>query len=315
MKLILLVNPIASSVTPTSQVLVAKMLSKQHDVEILLTDGKGHATDLAEQATKSDAEVLIVYGGDGTLNEVANGLVGSDLVLGVLPGGSTNVFSRIIGLDDDPIVATEQVLNGLRHKNISKIGVGEVNDRIFLFHAGIGFDAQVVQKVEGRAEIKRWVAHLFFIFTAVTTWLWRYDKQNPHFTLDFEGEEVNGFFTVCMNANPYTYIGSRPLHLGPLRRFNIRSKKDTSFNENLVVVTATSLEASDIFRFVFKSISRNKSLKGDPSIDFRGGEKSFRVHFPKEFPYQADGDFLGHTSELHFRHRPDSLNLLFPPKL
>lgn len=323
MKIILVVNPTASSVDPHSQVLVSKKLAEQHEVEILLTDGRGHAVELAQKASKGDADALIVYGGDGTLNEVANGLIGSDLSLGILPGGSTNVLSRIIGLDDDPIVATEQVLNGLKHRNFSKVGVGEVNDRIFLFHAGIGFDAKVIQRVEGRSDLKRWMSHLLFIYSGFMTWLWKYDKKESHFKLEFEdGDIVDGFFSVCLNANPYTYLGSRPLNLVPQQKsfklaqtFHFRGRGQSSFNEKLALATATSLKANELLRFVRKALSKKQSLKGDPAIDFRFGQEGFMVHSEREFPFQVDGDFLGYTTELQFRHRPDSLSLLLPPKL
>ncbi len=326
MKVALLVNPSASSVSPTSQVMVARQLSQQHDVEILLTNERGHATELTQQVAKGDADTLIVYGGDGTLNEVANGLVGYDMALGVLPGGSTNVFSRIIGLDDDPIVAVEQTLRALLHKNFVDVPVGDVNERRFLFHAGVGFDARVVQKVEDRADLKRWMAHTLFAYKAFTTWLWNYNRKSPHFTVEFssgenEAESVSGFFTVCLNANPYTYLGSRPLNLVEANALKknlsapVTAPKHTGFNDGFVVTTATQLQARDLIRFVRRALSKKRSLKEDSEIDYRPSITNFRIYSEKEFPYQADGDFLGYTNELYFRHLVDGLRLLMPLKL
>ena len=112
MRLLLLVNTSASSVTARGRVVIQKALSADHDVHVAETGRRGHATRLALGAAADGIEVVVALGGDGTLNEAANGLAGSATALAVLPGGSTNVFARTIGLANDPIEATGQLLGG-----------------------------------------------------------------------------------------------------------------------------------------------------------------------------------------------------------
>ena len=158
---------------------------------------------------------MIGYGGDGTLNEVATGIAGTDAALGVLPGGSTNVFARTIGLPNDPIAAVDRLANGIATGDIRPIGLGRVNGRFFCFHTGIGYDAAVVRKVEQHASMKRWIGHPLFIWAGLTTWASGYDRHHPHFSLEAgTGLRLDdGYFTIVLNTNPYTYLGNRPLDL------------------------------------------------------------------------------------------------------
>src|SRR4051794_3382128 len=155
MKLLLIVNSSASSVTARARVVIQKALSADHDVTVAETSRRGHATRLAQGAANDGSDVVVVLGGDGTLNEAANGLAGSHTALAPLPGGSTNVFSRTLGLPDDPIEATGALLDSLARRSIQRVGLGCVNDRYFLFHAGLGYIAAVVEQVEQRSELKR----------------------------------------------------------------------------------------------------------------------------------------------------------------
>ncbi len=123
--------------------------------------------------------MVVGFGGDGTLNEVATGIAGSDTALGVLPGGSTNVFARTIGMPNDPVEAVELLAGGIDAADFRPIGLGKVNGRFFCFHTGIGFDAAVVERVERRASLKRWLGHPLFITAGVTTWLTGYDRHTP----------------------------------------------------------------------------------------------------------------------------------------
>src|SRR5262249_1679381 len=156
MKLLLIVNTSASSVTARARVVIQKSLAADHQVTVAETSRRGHATRLAQGAAATGTEAVVVLGGDGTLNEAANGLVGTPCALGVLPGGSTNVFARTIGMTNDPIEATGELLAALGNGpgGVRSISVGNVNGRHFLFHVGVGFDAAVVAQVERRSAIK-----------------------------------------------------------------------------------------------------------------------------------------------------------------
>ena len=155
-RLLLLVNSSASSVTARGRVVIQKALSADHDVTRRRDQPARPRHPPGPGRGRDGVDVVVVLGGDGTLNEAANGLAGTDTALAALPGGSTNVFARTIGLPNDPIEATGALLDGLgRRAGSSTVGLGSVNGRYFLFHVGIGFDAAVVEQVERRAQLKR----------------------------------------------------------------------------------------------------------------------------------------------------------------
>jgi len=139
LRLLLVVNSFASSVTARNTVVVHQELSRRHEVALVETNRRGHATRFAQDAATRGVDVVIGFGGDGTLNEVATGIAGSDTALGVLPGGSTNVFARTIGLPNDPVGAVKMLCAALDDPdNTRPIGLGKVNGRYFCFHTGIG---------------------------------------------------------------------------------------------------------------------------------------------------------------------------------
>src|SRR3954447_15636839 len=183
LKLLLLVNASASSVTARGRVVIQKALASDHDVTLAETSRRGHATRLAQGAAVDGTEVVVVLGGDGTLNEAANGLAGGPCALAALPGGSTNVFARTIGLPNDPIEATSVLLDALADGSIRRVGLGSVNGRYFLFHVGIGYHAAVVAQVERRDTLKRYLGHPLFAYSAVATWFRHYEHDRPRFTL------------------------------------------------------------------------------------------------------------------------------------
>ncbi len=234
MRVLLLVNSSASSVTARGRVMIQKALSADHDVTLAETSRRGHATRLAQGAAADGVEVVVVLGGDGTLNEAANGLAGSDTALAALPGGSTNVFARTLGLPDDAIEATVVLLEALSHRSIRRVGLGVVNGRYFLFHCGMGFDAAIVARVERRAALKRYASHPLFLFSAFETWFRDYDHTRPRFAVHLPGGDIvdDVYFGLCLNTNPYTYFGTRPLNVAP----------GTTLDTGLAMVSIRSLE-------------------------------------------------------------------------
>src|SRR3984957_20160151 len=165
----LLVNASASSVPPRIRVVVAEALEAEHDVTVAATSRRGHASRLARGAVADGFDVVVVLGGDGTVNEAANGLAGSSTALGLLPGGSTHVFARTLGFTNDPANATGELLVALRSpaESIRRVGLGMANGRYFLFHTGMGFDAAVVEQVERRGSLKRYAGHPLFVYATL----------------------------------------------------------------------------------------------------------------------------------------------------
>ncbi len=297
MRILLLVNSSASSVTPRGKVVIQKALSADHDVTAVETNRRSHATRLAQGAARDGFEVVVALGGDGTLNEAANGLAGTETALAALPGGSTNVFARTIGLPNDPIEATGALLDGLAAEKIEEVGLGSVNGRYFLFHVGIGFDAAVVEQVERRAQFKRWAGHPLFVFSAFTTWFRHYDKAEPRFTVG----GTPAYFSIVLNTNPYTYLGNRPLDLVP----------EATLDRGLASVTFKSLAFLPLIRAVGSALA-GSDIRRHKALDVRSDLDHLLVESDRPFPFQVDGDYLGEIERLELRHVPAALRLVLP---
>ena len=301
MRLLLVVNSFASSVTARNKVLIEEILMDGgHEVTLKETNRRGHATRFAQDAASRDWDVVVALGGDGTLNEVANGLAGSTTALGVLPGGSTNVFARTIGMENDPVAAARQLAAGLATETIRPIGLGNVNGRYFCFHTGVGFDAAVVANVEKRSSIKRWLGHPLFIYAGLKTFFRTYDRKHPHFTVNTVGRTYPASFTVVLNTNPYTYLSNRPLDLAPA----------ASLESALSTVTFTRMAALGVLAALGRTLLGG-GVRGKAVIT-EDGLSALTIESATPFPYQLDGDYLGETLRLDFRWEPDAIRLVLP---
>jgi diacylglycerol kinase family enzyme len=294
-------------VTARNTVVVHRALSEGNEVEVVETNRRGHATRFAQDAARRGVDIVIGYGGDGTLNEVATGVAGTDTALGVLPGGSTNVFARTLGMPNDPVVAVRQLAAGIAGRDIEPIGLGKVNGRYFCFHTGIGYDAAVVREVERRASLKRWLGHPLFIYASARTWLVGYDRDVAPFSIHTPGAtDVDGFFTVVLNTNPYTYLGNRPLDLSPA----------ATLDRGLVAVTFRSMKVSAILGGLGSAL-RGGGVTPSDTLDVRTDLSELTIEHRADstregFPYQLDGDYLGETRRLEFTHVPDAVRLVRP---
>ena len=302
MRILLIVNSFASSVTPRNTVLVHEHLAKHHDVQVVETNERGHATRFAQDAASRGLDAVVGFGGDGTLNEIATGLAGSDTALAMLPGGSTNVFVRTLGIANDPMVALTQLMAGIDRNEIERVSLGQANGRYFTFHAGIGYDAAVVEQVERRSSLKRVVGQPLFAYSALYSWFKAYDRKYPHFTMNIDGRAIpNGFFSVVLNTNPYTFVGKHPIHLSAA----------ASLEKKLVVVTFRKMTTPLMLKTLYSALRRG-GLETSSGIDIATDVENVKIEFPAPFPYQLDGDYLGDTTSIEIKHCPEALRLVRP---
>ncbi len=315
MNTLLIVNPHASSVTPRSKVLIQRALSAHHDVSTVETTRRGHATRLARAAADDGVEAVIVLGGDGTLNEAANGLAGSETTMGALPGGSTNVFARTIGMTNDVLDATAELLDSMTNKNVKRIGLGKANARYFLFHVGIGFDAAVVESVEKRSSLKRsslkrYAGHPLYVWSTLLTWAKYGERRSPRFSVHFPHEDgrpgptVDGYLTISLNSNPYSFLGNMPFNIAP----------GLDFEHGLAVITVKSLRFPSLTGIVASALLAGNRLRHNPKADFREEIRLCEVRGYGKFPYQVDGDYLGDVDLVTLKHVPEALNVFMPAK-
>jgi len=290
-------------VTARRRVVIQKALSADHEVTLAETARRGHAMLLASAAASDGADLVVVLGGDGTLNEAANGLAGTDTALAALPGGSTNVFARIIGVPDDAIDAAGWLLDALDRAAVLRIGLGIAGGRYFLFHCGVGFDAAVVEQVERRGPWKRWAGHPLFVWAALDTWVRRVDRRRPPLRVVGPGgaDLASGFLAVVLNANPYTYVGNRPIDL----------VEGLSLADPLAVVTLERLDLSTLASAAGTAL-RGGDLAAKRNVDVRRSLRSLVIESDPASPYQADGDHLGSSRRLHLAWTAEHLRLVMP---
>ena len=214
------------------------------------------------------------------------------------------MFARTLGLPEDPVHATAVTLEALESNSIRSIGLGSANERYFLFHAGIGYDAKVVAEVEKRGQLKRWAGHSLFAFAAIDTWLRHYDRKQPHFTVDHgDGSPItDGYFAIGLNTDPYTYLGTRPFSIAP----------EATLDRPMTVITIRSLSAYRLGKLALSTLRSTDGVSTGRSVDVRADVRDVTIHSDEPFPYQLDGDYLGDVTSVRLTWEPDALRLVVP---
>ena len=212
-RMLIIVNPYASTVSDGLRHLVVHALQGRFEVDAVDTESRGHATELCREAAQEGYDVVVAFGGDGTVNEAANGLLGSPTPLTCLPGGSANVFGKMLGIPGDLVDATEHLLGMADDWRVHRVDLGVVNGRCFTFASGLGLDASVVQRVDARPRLKARLGPWFFTWVAVSTFARRYLLRPPRLHTHLAGEEHSGVTAVIQNGSPFTYFRDRPIEI------------------------------------------------------------------------------------------------------
>jgi diacylglycerol kinase family enzyme len=298
---LLLFNPEATSVSPRVRDVIARALSSQLKVDLVETKRRNHATHLARGAAHEGYEAVAVLGGDGTVNEVINGLAGTDVPLIPIPGGGTNVFARTLGLPPDPVEATAIVIEKLQSGVPARaINLGSVNGRAFGFNAGVGYDAAVVHAVERRFLLKKKIGQPFFVAQAFRVFFTGYPRKHSRMVVRARGETIGPVYAaVVCNSDPYTFLGARPFHLCP----------DASFDEGLDLTTLTKMHAPGVLRLVARAFAGGshtsmRFVRALHDLD------SLDVESEEPLPYQVDGDYAGEATRFHFESLPRALRVI-----
>lgn len=309
MRAVLVVNPQATSTSEAGRDVLACALDSRLRVEVVETKRRGHAFETAQQAARDGIDLLIAHGGDGTVNEVVNGML--DTVpadrspdewvlptLGVVPGGSANVFARALGLPRDPVEATHRLLLATDSGRTRRVGLGRANDRWFTFNAGIGWDADVVAEVERLRLLGRNVTPTLYARTALACYF-RLSQRRPMITVHAAGETVGDLHTAFVsNTDPWTYLGPRPVRMNP----------DTSFDTGLGVLSLRSMNVYAVLRHVADMLLGRRKPHGRNSFR-RANLGSFHVTCEQPLRVQVDGDHFGECSVIEFRSAPEALRV------
>src|ERR1700710_2321566 len=169
--MLVIVNPYATTVSDRLRNLVVYALQGRYEVDAVDTEARDHATALCREAASEGYDVVVAFGGDGTVTEAANGLRGSETPLAILPGGSTNVYARMLGVPNDIVDATEHLLRMADRWQPRQVSMAVVNDRRFLFSSGLGLDAAVVARVDSHPHLKARFGPWYFAWCGVTEFL------------------------------------------------------------------------------------------------------------------------------------------------
>ncbi|HZA20546.1 MAG TPA: diacylglycerol kinase family protein [Actinomycetota bacterium] len=299
-RVLLVSNSFAGSVSHRTREVIVKALAADFDLQVAETTSRDHASDLARSAVAEGADAVLAFGGDGTINEVAQGLVGTDVALGILPGGSTNVMARALGVPRDPVEATAFVAAHLRSNTVRRINVGRFQDRYFLFSAGMGLDAEVVKRVEADPEGKRKKGEWLFAANAVTAGLTQYRIRDPEITLEVEGAQPEKVvLAICCNGRPFTYFGRFPVDAAPLAQLD----------GGLDFVAFKRLRGIGVPRLVW-SLFVSRSHPYWRNVVYHHGVTKGRITAEKALPAQVDGDYIGERDYAEIHLVPSSLSLL-----
>jgi diacylglycerol kinase family enzyme len=303
MRVLLLVNATASSVTARKRVLIRKLLAAEHDVEVAETSRRGHAARLARAAANDGFDVVVVLAGDGTLNEAADGLLRTSTALAPLPGGSTNVYARTLGYPNDAIDATNELLRSLARTSTKRIGVGRANRRPFLFNTGVGFDAAVIRRVERYGELKRYLSHPLHVAAAFEVFL-RGEAKQTRVDIELDtGEVIEGVrFAIVSKTTPYTFLGRMPLTVAP----------DVGIDRPLALTAFRSVDAITLLGGAISALRSSGFLGGRRGVDHRHDVRRLILRSGEPFAYQVDGDDAGDTEHLDIEYEPDALTLVVP---
>ncbi len=292
-RMLVIVNPYASTVSDRLKNLVVYALRGSYQVDAIDTERRDHATDLCREAAREGYDVVVAFGGDGTVNEAANGLAGSGTALTCLPGGRTNVYCRILGIPVDLVDATEHLLSLADDWRPRPVDLGRAGDRYFTFSAGVGLDASVVEKVDAHPRLKARVGEYYYAWVATKTLTGRYLRRPPRLEAELGGERVQGVTALIQNANPYTYFGSRA----------IEAEEGASLDSgDLAGVIMKRALPIDIPGVTFRALSRRARVDRHRQMHpFQGlSDLTVRSTDERPLPVQVDGDYIGEMAEIQF---------------
>lgn len=299
MRLLLVVNTRAGTVTPRKVRFIEAALGERAKVERARTRAPGHGTELASAAAEGTHDAVAVLGGDGTVNEVVNGLAGSDVPLGIIPGGGTNVLARALGIPQEPLRAAGYLLARLDTEP-RRVPLGRADGRFFTFSCGMGLDGEIVRQVERRQRLKRAAGHGYFVWTAVRVGLFGYDFRTPRLGIrwgdDLEHERRGLTFAITQNLDPFSYLTRLPLRICPR----------ASLHLGIDCFAGRPVSRLRIVRWASQALGNARHMRDRRAL-YLHDQRRIELSADRPMPTQVDGEFLGHRDRLEIRSVPGAL--------
>jgi diacylglycerol kinase family enzyme len=302
-RMLVIVNPYATTMSDRLKHLVVYALQGRYNVEAIDTQRRGHATELCVAAAEDKFDVVVAFGGDGTVNEVANGLAGTSTPLTVLPGGSNNVFCKMLGIPNDVVDATEHLLGLADRWEPRAVDLGRLNGRRFTFAAGIGLDASVVERVDRHPHLKARFGAWYYTEAAIVTFLRRYVVNPPRLEIETGGNRVRGVSAFFQNGETYTYFKSRPVNLVEGARLD---------SGDLAGVMLTRARPYDVPTVTFRALSGAARIAKHRGIAAFAGvrEATVRSLDGRPVPLQVDGDHMSDETVAELAVEPGGLHVV-----
>src|SRR3954471_13172347 len=315
MRALVVVNPAATATTPKGRDVLVRALASELKVDAVETEHRGHGRELGRRAVEDGVDVVVTLGGDGTVNEVVNGLLehgpaATVPTLAVVPGGSTNVFSRALGRSRNPIEATAEILDSLRAGRTRRVSLGTASaetpdgwsdPRWFVFSAGLGFDADVIARVEAKRAAGRRSTGLLYVRQTTREFLLGRERRRAAMTVRPGNEPAVDELFLCLvsNVSPWTYLGARAINPSP----------DASFDAGLDVFALGRIGPLRMSRTFLQTISPRPNARG------RGVHRwhdlpELAVSAAHPLRWQLDGDHLGTASGLRVCSVPSALRVV-----
>jgi diacylglycerol kinase family enzyme len=308
-RMLIIVNPYATTVSDRLKNLVVYALQARYEVEAVDTEAAEHAIEIGREARTGGYDIVVAFGGDGTLNEVANGLAGTDVPVSVLPGGSTNVVCRTLGIPNDVVDATEHLIALADDFRPRKIDLGRCNGRHFVFACGVGLDATVVKRVDAHPLLKARARQWYYTWAAISAFYRHYLRDPVRFELEVDGEMLEGLTAIAQNSDPFTYFANIP----------IRICEDIGLDDGTIsMAMLRRAKQRDMLPIACRVLSEKLHLSKHRQIDEVDDVTSASVRsvskdsdgVPRPFPVQVDGDYIGEYTELDFSVEPGALTII-----
>ena len=309
-RMLIIVNPYATTVSDRLKNLVVYALQGRFEVEAVSTQAQNHATEIGREARDGGYDVVVAFGGDGTLNEVANGLAGTDLPVAVLPGGSTNVVCRTLGIPNDVVDATEHLLSLADDWQPRKIDLGMVDDRYFVFACGVGIDATVVRRVDSNPKLKAGAGPYYYSWAGISGFYRRYLVNPIRVRTTVDGHQpVEGITTIVQNSDPLTYFASHP----------IRVCEGIAIDDGTLSIAVLKRAAQrDMPTLVSRLFSQSRPAAHHKQVAHFDDvahavvetASTLKNGAPRPFPLQVDGDYIGERDRVELRAAPGALTIV-----
>ncbi len=298
-RVLLVANPVARTVSRPVLDVIEKALAADFKLEVDETRRRGHATELAMEAVRDGYDMMVVFSGDGTINEAVNGLARSDVALGILPGGATNVLARVSGMPTDPVEATSWLIAAALQGRARRMGLGRVDGRYFMLNCGSGIDAEAMGMVDQRQAESRKQFERAALSAVLKTVLLRYAGLEPFMSVSVDGgDPVEAITALVGRTNPYTYY----------KRFGLQLTPHASLEGGLDVTIVTSLTRMSALPLVRQVFSGGLIKRRD--VVYAHDASSVEIRGRRPFPVQVDGDAIGSRDHLEVGLERDALWLV-----